>query len=195
MTMNLSVSFTWLLLLCICAQVCADGPKRGHYEDDKHSVCQTFNQINEALLAGHIERIEIFYLPPTVLTLTGLSPGAIDVAYKYKLEIAYPEEQQSFHQAVERTTIGKPMFGYYDFRWGCKLYNQKTKQVYTIYLDRGGRNAEVNHRLVSLSGRIYFWLKSQFPKRLESVFPSTSSACPATSLTATATRLPTAART
>ncbi len=135
--MNLPTVFAWFLLLCVCVHVSADTHKRDHYKDDKYLVYQTLKQIDDALLAGRIDRIEVLYLPPTVLTFVGLSPGKIDVAYKYKLEIAYPEEQEAFHKAIKSTTIGKPIFGYYDFRWGCKLYNQKNKQVYKIYLDRG----------------------------------------------------------
>lgn len=123
-------------------------------------------RIKGAVSQDHIERLEVFHIPPTIETLIGLTPGNIDTSYKYKIEIASPssgsEEMKSLCRAIDHTEVHSPLHGFYDFRWGCKFYNSGTKEVYTIYLDRWGENAVIDNKSVSLKGGFYPWLKSHF---------------------------------
>lgn len=164
-------SMTVLLVLCFCTTVSAASRIQNRQASDLHAVRRSLRRLDESLLNGHIERIQIFYLPPLTETLFGFKPGVIDTAYKYKLDIVlshgYSVETRSLHRAISHATVSKTIFGFYDFRWGCKLYDRKTKNVYIIYLDRWGQNVVIDGKSASLSKNFYLWLQSQFTYRSE----------------------------
>ena len=125
--------------------------------------------IEQAILQGRINRVDVFYLPLTIETASALNPGDVEHFFRYKLEIgllaSHSKLMTSFCQAVEGTKLGVPVSYHGDFRWGCKFYNDKQKKVYSVFLDSTGKVAVVDGKRMNVDGGIYPWLTTSFLPR------------------------------
>ena len=129
--------------------------------------------IERVVLQGRINRCVVFYLPSSIETFNALNPGDVEHAFRYKLEISFLTSHSklmtSLCQAIKETKVSPPVPYSGDFRWGCNLFDDIRKKVYSIFIDNTGRIVVVNGKRMYFQGGIDAWFKTNLSNRFESL--------------------------
>jgi len=128
-------------------------------------------RLERAVLHDQIDRCEVFCLP--FETAGGMAPGYLEHFFKYKLEIDLLSSRSklltSLCRAIKETKVSSSDPNLGDFHWGCKLFGEKGKRVYSIYIDNTGKIAVVNGHKMKFQGGLDAWFKSNFIDRFDGV--------------------------
>ncbi len=129
------------------------------------SPAQSRVDVLAAKLEGNeIGRIEIFEIPPEVLTRIAITPEALEKQFDYKLTIrdirggAY---QAKLIEAMKSTVV-QPRSDMADIRWGIVFYGIDETRVAGVYFDKWGGNGAVDSTPVSFKGDLFKWLDGNF---------------------------------
>lgn len=159
------VSTALLCLLCVEPAYAQTSHSNQGGKDRRANLAR----IEQAILQGRINRIDVFYLPLAIETAGAMNPGDVEHLFRYKLEIGllatHSKLMTSLRQAIEETKAGAPVPYQGDFRWGCKFYDDKQKKVYSVFFASTGKVAVVNGERMNIDGGIYPWLTSNFLPR------------------------------
>ena len=117
---------------------------------------------NDALSAGRIARVEVYYLPTNVLTRVRVSPKWLDENFEYKLIISHipgwkkiPSLAATLKEMRPASTSMQP-----DLRWACVLYEANGKRLLELYLDGSGTNGVIQGHTVLVNDVMHKWLVS-----------------------------------
>lgn len=113
---------------------------------------------------GEIEKIEIFQIPPRILTRTRITPEMLEKQYYYKLTIRDVRGGALQIKLVEaiKSTVVQPQSEMADIRWGIVLYAVDGKRVGALYFDKSGEKGAVDNSAVSFKGDLFKWLDDNF---------------------------------
>jgi hypothetical protein len=113
---------------------------------------------------GEIERIEIFQMPPRLLTRARITPAMLERQYYYKLTIRDVRGNIQQNKLVEamKSTMAQPQSEVTDIRWGIVFYNVDGTRVGALYFDKSGNNGAVNDTAASFKGDLFKWLDENF---------------------------------
>lgn len=114
--------------------------------------------------SGEIERIEIFQIPPRVLTRARITPEMLEKQYSYKLTIRDVRgnmEQKKLVEAI-RSTTARLQGEMTDLRWGIVFYGVDGTRVGAIYFDKYGSGGAVDDTAASFKGDLFKWLDESF---------------------------------
>jgi hypothetical protein len=114
--------------------------------------------------SGEIERIEIFQIPPRVLTRARITPDMLERQYYYKLTIRDVRGNMQQNKLVEamRSTTARPQGEMTDLRWGIVFYGADGTRVGAIYFDKSGSGGTVDDTAASFKGDLFRWLDESF---------------------------------
>ncbi|HEY4210368.1 MAG TPA: hypothetical protein VGM84_02705 [Steroidobacteraceae bacterium] len=131
------------------------------------SVAQTrVDALTNSLRLSRVERVEVFQIPPRILTRTRVTPEMLERSYHYKMIIrdmrggAYNSDLLA---AVASTSV-QPVAEMGDLRWGLIFFDATEQRVASLYFDASGRRGAVDSIPVSFNGDLGKWLDANFSR-------------------------------
>jgi len=107
-----------------------------------------------------VESVEIFYMPPYVLTDERVTPELLKHDYTYRVTVQRfraSGEALLLLSALKKTTVrayGVPA----DLRWGA-VFNLEDGRVHEFYMDGSGRFGQIDGVQTSFQGGLYEWFR------------------------------------
>lgn len=119
--------------------------------------------LSARITSGEIERIEVFQIPPRVLTRVRITPEMLEKQYYYKLTIRDVRGWTQQNKLIEamKSVVVKPG-EMADIRWGIVFYGVDGRRVGGLYFDKAGTNGTVDDVAASFKGDLFKWLDDSF---------------------------------
>jgi len=155
--------FVLILLACLClfpGQVMADEPV---------ATRSALNSLVSELLAGRIQRVDIFFMSYDRGTYTRITPQMLEAQAdkRFALEIS-AAASEGLVRAIEGIRLHETADPA-DLRWGMVFWDRSGNRVHSIYLNSRyifgtGRRGYIDGALVGLNASLINWLESNYLK-------------------------------
>ena len=155
--------FVLILLACICiaqGQMMAAEPIAPR---------AALNALTSELVAGRIQRVDIFFMPYETATYTRVTPQILEVEadkrFAIEISTAAPE---GLARAIERIRLHETREPA-DLRWGMVFWDGSGNRVHSLYLNSRyifgtGRRGYIDGTLVGFNASLIGWLESNYLK-------------------------------
>jgi hypothetical protein len=155
--------FVLILLACLClaqGQMMAAEPVAPR---------AALNALMSELVAGRIQRVDIFFMPYEWETRTRVTPEMLeahtDKRFTMEISTAAPE---GLVRAIERIRLHETTDPA-DLRWGMVFWDRSGNRAHSIYLNSRyifgtGRRGYVDGALVGFNASLIHWLESNYLK-------------------------------
>jgi hypothetical protein len=123
------------------------------------------DELAKRLASRQVGRVEIFHIPPGMLTRTQITPDDLEQQFVYRLTIrdlrgnAY---EVDLGRGVKSMSV-QPRGESVDLRWATVFYTTDGARLGALYFDSTGRAGSVNFAPVSFTdNRLFEWLTNHF---------------------------------
>lgn len=149
------------LVICLLLLV---KPGAGFAQGESNSLQTEVDGLAAKIARGEIGRVEIFQIPPRVLTTTRITPEMLERQYYYRLtirDVRGTVQQNKLVEAIKSTRVQR-QDEMTDMRWGIVFYDVGERRVVGLYFDKFGSRGAVDNAAASFKGDLFNWLEDSF---------------------------------
>jgi hypothetical protein len=161
--MRTKYAFVLILLACMCLA------QRQMMAAEPVTMRSALNALTSELVAGHIQRADIFFMPHERLTYSRVTPQMLeaqaDKRFTLEISTAAPEGLVRAIEGIRLHETTDPA----DLRWGMIFWDRSGNRVHSIYLNsryifETGRRGYIDGVLVGFNASLIDWLESNYLK-------------------------------
>jgi hypothetical protein len=114
------------------------------------------SEVAALLRSDRIARLDVFYFPKEMETLTALRPESLERQAWYRVgveQFQWSAMRTALIDALDSSSFA-PAAGHADCSWGCVFYDGRNVRVLTMYFDGAGRLGLINGESVTGASQV-----------------------------------------
>ncbi|MEN6459104.1 MAG: hypothetical protein ABFC63_09245 [Thermoguttaceae bacterium] len=158
------ISLCVALLSALIATTSPAEPKQGTgMNNDDHSQA-AFDVLAAAVARNDIGRLEVVWLPASILTRSAMTPHRLEASFRYKIvarDMSTGLLRKELAQVLSSVKVYRET-RMADLRWGVIFFGRNGERVGAVYVAKNGEQGAVNDIPCRLEGGLLGWLRGIF---------------------------------